>query len=156
MEPPRRRINGFDAEFVALARADPAMRRLSTVPGIGPINATALVAAVGDARAFGKGRDLAAWLGLVPRQAATGGKPRLLGISKRGNRYLRKNLVHGARAVLPKLAERDTPIRRWLRDLLARQHKNVVVVALANKLARICWAVLSGDRGFAEKVAEMH
>ena len=86
----------------------------------------------------------------------TGGKPRLLGISKRGNRYLRKNLVHGARAVLPKLAERDTPIGRWLRELLERQHKNVVVVALANKLARICWAVLSGDRGFAEGVAEMH
>ncbi len=150
------RIKAFDAEFVALARADPAMRRLSTVPGIGPINATALVAAVGDASAFGKGRDLAAWLGLVPRQATTGGKPRLLGISKRGNRYLRKNLVHGARAVLPKLAERDTPIGRWLRDLLARQHKNVVVVALANKLARICWAVLSGDRGFAEEVAQMH
>jgi len=150
------RIKAFDAEFVALARADPAMRRLSTVPGIGPINATALVAAVGDARAFGKGRDLAAWLGLVPRQATTGGKPRLLGISKRGNRYLRKNLVHGARAVLPKLAERDTPIGRRLRDLPARQHKNVVVVALANKLARICWAVLSGDRGFAEEVAELH
>jgi transposase len=78
------RIKAFDAEFVAIARADPAMRRLSTVPGIGPINATALVAAVGDAEAFGKGRDLAAWLGLVPRQATTGGKPRLLGISKRG------------------------------------------------------------------------
>ena len=74
------RIKAFDAEFVALARTDPAMRRLSTVPGIGPINATALVAAVGDARAFGKGRDLAAWLGLVPRQATTGGKPRLLGM----------------------------------------------------------------------------
>ncbi|PZQ45338.1 MAG: IS110 family transposase, partial [Rhodovulum sulfidophilum] len=121
------RIKAFDAEFVAIARSDPAMRRLSTVPGIGPINATALVAAVGGARAFGKGRDLAAWLGLVPRQVTTGGKPRLLGISKRGNRYLRKNLVHRARAVLPRLAERDTPIGRWLRDLLARQHKNVVV-----------------------------
>ncbi len=150
------RIKAFDAEFVAIARANPAMRRLSTVPGIGPINATALVAAVGEADAFGKGRDLAAWLGLVPRQATTGGKPRLLGISKRGNRYLRKNLVHGARAVLRTLAERDTPIGRWLRDLLARQHKNVVVVALANKLARICWAVLTGDRGFDEKAAEMH
>jgi transposase len=149
------RIKAFDAEFVAIARADPAMRRLSTVPGIGPINATALVAAVGDAEGFGKGRDLAAWLGLVPRQATTGGKPRLLGISRRGNRYLRKNLVHGARAVLPRLAERDTPIGRWLRDLLARQHKNVVVVALANKLARICWAVLAGDRGFSEEAVEM-
>jgi transposase len=147
------RIKAFDAEFVAIARADPAMRRLSTVPGIGPINATALVAAVDDATAFARGRDLSAWLGLVPRQATTGGKPRLLGISKRGNRYLRKNLVHGARAVLPRLAARDTPIGRWLRDLLARQHKNVVVVALANKLARICWAVLVGERGFVEEVA---
>ncbi len=149
------RIKSFDAEFVAIARADPGMRRLSTVPGIGPINATALVAAVGEAGAFSKGRDLSAWLGLVPRQATTGGKPRLLGISKRGNRYLRKNLVHGARAVLPRLAERDTPIGHWLRELLARQHKNVVVVALANKLARICWAVLTGDRGFAEEAVAM-
>jgi transposase len=146
------RIKAFDLEFVAIARADPGMRRLSTVPGIGPINATGLVAAVGDARAFDKRRDLAAWLGLglVPRQATTGGKPRLLGISKRGNRYLRKNLVHGARAVLPRLAERDSPIGHWLRELLARQHKNVVVVALANKLARICWAVLVGGHGFRE------
>jgi transposase len=129
------------------------MRRLSTVPGIGPINATALVAAVDDATAFARGRDLSAWIGLVPRQATTGGKPRLLGISKRGNRYLRKNLVHGARAVLPRLAARNTPIGRWLRDLLARQHKNVVVVALANKLARICWAVLVSECGFIEKAA---
>lgn len=139
------RIKACDAEFVAIARADPAMRRLSTVPGIGPINATALVAAVDDAAAFARGRDLPAWLGLVPRQATTGGK--------RGNRYLRKNLVHAAPAVLPRMAARDTPIGRWLRDLLARQHKNVVVVALANKLAWICWAVLVGERGFAEEVA---
>lgn len=145
------RIAAFDAEFVALARSDETTRRLATVPGIGPLNATALVATVGDASAFAKGRDMAAWLGLVPRQATTGGKPRLLGISKRGNRYLRKNLVHGARAVLPRLAERDTPIGRWLRALLSRQHKNVVVVALANKLARICWAVLAGGRSFSER-----
>lgn len=83
-------------------------------------------------------------------------KPRLLGISKRGNRYLRKNLVHGARAVLPRLAEGDALIGRWLRELLARQHKNVVVVALANKLARICWAVLTGERGFAGEDVAMH
>jgi len=86
---------------------------------------------------------MAAWLGLVPRQRTTGGKPRLLGISKRGNRYLRKNLIHGARAVLLYLAERDTPLGRWVRGLLARAHKNIVVVALANKLARIAWAVLA-------------
>ena len=91
------RIKAFDKEIAEIARSDAAMRRLSTVPGIGPINATALVAAIGDARAFSRGRDLSAWLGLVPRQATTGGKPRLLGISKRGNRCLRKtwSMVHG-------------------------------------------------------------
>jgi transposase len=128
---------------MALARTDEAARRLASVPGIGAINATALVAAVGDGSAFRRDRDMAAWLGLVPRQATTGGKPRLLGISKRGNRYLRKNLVHGARAVLPYLAERDTPLGRWVKTLLARAHKNKVIVALANKLARIAWAILA-------------
>ncbi len=114
-----------------------------SIPGIGTINATALVAAVGDAKAFERGRDMAAWLGLVPRQMTTGGKPRLLGISKRGNRYLRKNLIHGAPAALPYLIERETPLGRWARGLLERAHKNVVIVALANKLARIAWAVLA-------------
>jgi transposase len=137
------RIAAFDAEFVRMARDDEAVRRLTKIPGIGTINATALAAAVGNARAFKRGRDMAAWLGLTPRQMTTGGKPRLLGISKRGNRYLRKNLIHGARAVLPYLVERETPLGRWARGLLARAHKNVVVVALANKLARIAWAVLA-------------
>jgi transposase len=142
------RIAAFDTEFVALARQDAAARRLTTIPGIGTINATALAAAVGDARAFGRGRDMAAWLGLTPRQRTTGGKPRLLGISKRGNRYLRKNLIHGARAVLPRLADQNTPLGRWTRALLARAPKNVVIVALANKLARIVWAVLAHDRSY--------
>jgi transposase len=137
------RIAAFDAEFVGMARNDEATRRLMTIPGIGTINATALAAAVGDARTFRRGRDMAAWLGLVPRQMTTGGKPRLLGISKRGNRYLRKSLIHGARAVLPYLVERETPLGRWARGLLVRAHKNIVVVALANKLARIAWAVLA-------------
>jgi transposase len=137
------RIAAFDAEFVRMAREDEAVRRLITIPGIGTINATALAAAVGDARTFARGRDMAAWLGLTPRQMTTGGKPRLLGITKRGNRYLRKNLIHGARAVLPYLIERETPLGRWARGLLARAHKNIVVVALANKLARIAWAVLA-------------
>jgi transposase len=91
---------------------------------------------------FARGRDLAAWLGLVPRQVTTGGKPRLLGISKRGNKYLRKLLIHGARAALPTLSASPTPIGQWLQGLMARAHKNAVVVALANKLARIVWAVL--------------
>jgi transposase len=137
------RIAAFDAEFIQMARNDESMRRLTSIPGIGTINATALAAAVGNARAFRRGRDMAAWLGLTPRQMTTGGKPRLLGISKRGNRYLRKNLIHGARAVLPSLVERETPLGRWVRGLLARAHKNIVVVALANKLARIAWAVLA-------------
>ncbi len=142
------RIAAFDAEFVALARHDETARRPMTIPGIGTINATALAAAVGNARAFARGRDMAAWLGLTPRQMTTGGRPKLLGISKRGNRYLRKNLIHGARAALPYLAERDTPLGRWIKGLLARAHKNVVVVALANKLARIAWAVLASGRAY--------
>jgi transposase len=136
------RIAAFDAEFARMAREDEAARRLATIPGIGVINATALLAALGDARSFARGRDLSAWLGLVPRQATTGGKPRLLGISKRGNRYLRVNLIHGARAVLPGILAQDSPLGRWARALSERAHKNVVVVALAAKLARIAWAVL--------------
>jgi transposase len=148
-----RRIDAFDREFVASARTDHAARRLATVPGIGPLNATALVAAVGDASAFGRGRDMAAWLGLTPRQSTTGGKPRLLGISKRGNRYLRKNLIHGARAVLPRLAQTDTPLGRWVVGLLGRAHRNTAVVALANKLARIAWAILARGHSYQAVVA---
>ena len=95
---------------------DEVTRRLTTIPGVGPMNATALMAAVGNARAS-PGRDLAAWLGLVPRQATTGGKPRLLGITKRGNKYLRKLLLQGARSVMPKLARSDTWLGAWLRGL---------------------------------------
>jgi transposase len=148
-----RRILVFDEEFAASARQDEAARRLATVPGIGPINATALVAAVGDASAFGRARDLAAWLGLVPKQATTGGKPKLLGITKRGSCYLRKNLIHGARAVLPRLAATETHLGAWLRGLLERAHKNTVVVALANKLARIAWAVLARGRTYEAAAA---
>jgi transposase len=137
-----RRIEAFDDEFAIQAKTDDAARRLATIPGIGVLNATALVAAVGNAAAFARGRDLAAWLGLVPRQMTTGGKPRLLRISKRGNKYLRKLLIHGARAALPSLSAGATPLGKWLQSLLTRVHKNTAVVALANKLARIVWAVL--------------
>ena len=143
-----RRIGAFDDEFVARAKEDEAARRLATIPGIGVMNATALIAAIGNGATFARGRDLAAWLGLVPRQLTTGGKPRLLGISKRGNVYLRKLLIHGARAAMPTLAASATPLGAWLRGLLARAHKNTVVVALAAKLARIAWAVLRSGRGF--------
>ena len=136
------RITAFDDEFAAKARADETARRLATIPGIGVLNATALGAALGSAATFARGRDLAAWLGLVPRQATTGGKPRLLGISKRGNTYLRTLLIHGARAALPSLAKSQTPLGKWLSNLLQRAHPNTAVVALANKLARIAWAVV--------------
>jgi transposase len=146
-----RRIAAFDAEFVSWARENADARRLASIPGVGVMIATALIAAVGRAESFARGRDLAAWLGLVPRQSTTGGKPRLLGISKRGNKYLRKLLIHGARAALPHVAERDTPLGRWAKGLLGRAHQNVVVVALANKLARIAWAVLRRGEQFAVK-----
>ena len=142
------RIADFDVEFRALAKEDADARRLATIPGVGTLIATAMIAAVGQAEAFARGRDLAAWLGLVPRQRTTGGKPRLLGISKRGNKYLRRQLIHGARAALPHLAEKDTPLGRWLKALLGRVHRNVAVVALANKLARISWAVLRSGHPF--------
>ena len=147
------RIAAFDAEFMAMAREDALARRLSTIPGIGPINATALVAAVGAAQSFGRGRDLAAWLRLVPRQATTGGRSKLLGISRRGNRQLWANLIHGARAVLPRVLAQDTPLGRWARSLSTRAHKNIAVVALAAKLARIAWAVLHTERSFDPAIA---
>ena len=144
-----RRIAAFDAEFVHWAKENEEARRLTTIPGIGPTIASALVAAIGQAKSFDRGRDLAAWLGLVPRQFTTGGRPKLLGISKRGNKYLRKLLIHGARAALPYVAERDTPLGRWAKGLLGRAHHNVAVVAFANKLARIAWAVLRRGEKFA-------
>jgi transposase len=140
-----RAIDDADQEIQTLARTDAACVRLTQVPGIGPLTATALVAAVGDGAAFTKGRDLAAWLGLVPRQHSTGGKTTLRGISKRGNTYLRFLFIHGARAVCRHHRQRPHRLGRWLGALEARAHPNIVVVALANKLARTAWAVLQKD-----------
>ena len=130
-----------ELELIAKSRDDCA--RLMTVPGIGPLAATALVAAVGNASQFRRGRDLAAWLGLVPRQHSTGGVPRLLGISKRGNTYLRRLLIHGARSVYMHMNREHHTLGSWLDALQIRAHRNVVVVALANKIARICWAIMT-------------
>jgi transposase len=141
-------IGKLDREFSEQAKGDELARRLLTIPGIGSLNATALVAAVGDARTFARGRDLAAWLGLVPRQATTGGKPKLLGISKRGSKYLRKMLIQGARAAMPRLSKGETKIGIWLRGLQMRAHGNVAVVALAAKMARIAWALLRSGQTF--------
>ena len=147
-----RRIQAFDEEFALQARTDETARLLTTIPGIGPLNATALAAAIGKAETFRRGRDLAAWMGLVPKQMTTGGKPKLLGINKRGNVYLRKMLIHGARAALPTLSKSETPLGRWLVGLLARAHVNTAVVALAAKLARIICAVLRRGQRFEIKV----
>ena len=132
-----RRVEEFDARLAERAREDEICQRLTTIPGIGPITATALVATIGDATVFESGRHLAAWL--VPRQNSSGGKERLGGISKAGDGYLRRLLVHGARAVM-RWQGKTSP---WLADLLKRRPVNVAVVALANKLARIAWAVMA-------------
>lgn len=137
-----RRIAVLDQEIADAARVDAAAQRLQTIPGIGPVTATALVASFGDGQQFKRGRDLAACLGLVPGQHSSGGKDRLLGISKHGDSYLRTLLIHGARAVLKTAARKSDPRNRWVSSLAARRHKNVAAVALANKNARIAWAVL--------------
>jgi transposase len=137
------RMAELDRRLLEVARGDAACVRLAAVPGIGPVIATALVATVGDARAFASGRHLAAWVGLVPRQHSSGGKERLLGISKRGDGYLRRQLMHGARALVKVSKGREGKPWAWIDGLLARRPFNVVVAAVANKLARIAWALLS-------------
>jgi len=139
-------IRASDLEVEQIATSDPACQRLRSIPGIGPLIATAIVAAIGNGAAFRKGREFAAFVGLVPRQYSTGGKARLMGISKRGNSYLRKLLIHGARAAVVRMKRERAPFGGWLNGLEQRAPRNVVVTATANKLARIAWAVLSsGD-----------
>jgi transposase len=138
-----RRIEEASAELQRIAKQDDACSRLMEIPGIGPLVSTALVASVGNAITFRKGRDLAAWLGLVPRQHSTGGRPKLLGISKRGNEYLRRMLLHGARSVMMQAERNRSALGVWITDLSKRKHHNVTAVALANKMARIAWAMLT-------------
>lgn len=137
------RVNELDKKITALANSNEDAKRLQQIPGIGPVTATALVCAIGDGKQFKRGRDLAAWLGLTPRQNSSGGKDRLLGISKRGDAYLRTLLIHGARAVLKVASQKDDPRSRWLQSLCGRRNKNIAAVALANKNARIVWALLT-------------
>jgi transposase len=140
-----------DEKLAAIGRAHPECQRLQTIPGIGPISATAILAAISDATQFKNGRQFAAWLGLVPREHSTGGKPRLLGISKRGDRYLRKLFVHGARATLRWVDSKSDDRSRWLTALIARRGKNRAAVALANKNARIAWALLAHHQEYRVK-----
>ncbi len=137
------RVNAISEEIKAIARHDETARRLMSVPGIGELTASAIVSAVGCPQNFRRGRDLAAWIGLVPAQHSTGGKTTLLGISKRGNPYLRRLLVHGARAAKLHLDRDKDQLGPWLNKAEARMPSNKVTVALANKLARIAWVILT-------------
>jgi transposase len=137
------RLDKLDRQLLAICRTNEACRRLSKLPGVGPVIATALVAAVDDGRHFRSGRELAAWIGLVPRQYTTGGKPRLGGIGRRANHYLRRQMIHGARAVMFRLTKHDDRRSQWLKGLAARRGFNRTVVALANKTARVAWVLLT-------------
>ncbi|WP_420869910.1 IS110 family transposase [Bradyrhizobium septentrionale] len=133
-------------EIEALAASDERTRRLMTVPGIGPLVATAFVASAGNASQFRRAKDLAAWLGLVPREHSTGGKTTLLGISKRGNHYLRRLLIYGARSCVMHLNRTSNRLGSWLTGLEKRMHTNKVTVALAAKIARVAWVILYAAR----------
>ena len=137
------RVALFDRRLAQVVRDTPACQRLVGIPGIGPMTATALFSAVNHAKEFHNGRHMAAWLGLVPRQHSSGGKPTLLGISKRGDRHLRTLLIHGARAVIHRKKNGEGKEARWLRELIARRGVNRATVALANKMARRAWVVLN-------------
>ena len=148
------RVEHLSGEITALARQDAGCERLVSVPGIGPIISSAMVAAIGTGEAFSKGRDFAAWLGLVPKQMSTGDRTILGKISKRGNRYLRVLFVQAAWVVLikPQSWERHG-LRQWIEAAKKRLHRNVLAIALANKLARIAWSVLARGRSFEARPA---
>ena len=142
------RLNELDKAIEKLARSNEAAKRLQQLRGVGPIVATALVATVGDGAQYSKGRQMAAALGLTPRQYSSGDKHRLFGISKRGDVYLRTQMIHGARAVVSQAKHRNDPLSRWVTDIAKRRHPNVAAVALANKTARMAWAMLRNDTDY--------
>jgi transposase len=150
------RIGSLDERIAQCVKEDPVARRLLELRGVGPLTASALAGALGDGKAFTKGREFAASLGLTPRQHSTGGKERLQGISKRGDSYLRKLLVHGARAVIRHAKDRDDGLSYWLKELSARKHVNTVTVALANKTARIAWAIVHNDAVYDPALVTRH
>jgi transposase len=146
------RIDEADSVIQKTAGENEACQRLVEIPGIGPVTATAVIAAIGNGGAFHKGREFSAWLGIVPREHSTGGQQKLLGISKRGNSYLRRLFIQGARAVLQQHTKQSSGLSTWLAQLTSRTHGNVVAVALANKLARIAWAVLAKNERYRPPV----
>ncbi len=142
------RITTMDQAIQKLAQEHAGAKRLQQLRGIGPITATALIAAIGNGSMFERGRDAAAWCGLVPGQHSSGGKDRLLGISKRGDAYLRTLLIHGARAVIKTAAGKDDRLSQWLQSLCSRRNKNIAAVALANKTMRMAWALLTREHDY--------
>ena len=147
------RVSELDREIASIARADPLAQRLQQLRGVGPMIATALVATVGDVRQFANGRQLAASLGLTPKQNSSGGKARLLGISKRGDAYLRCLLVHGARAMIRTARTKEDPLSRWVMRIATQRHPNIAAVALANKTVRIAWAMMRNGCDYQPRLA---
>ena len=142
------RMKELDKQVAVIAQEDPTARRLQQLRGVGPLIATALVATVADGKQYRKGRDMAAAIGLTPRQHSSGGKDRLLGISKRGDACLRCLLVHGARSAMRTAKDKEDRLSRWIIDLQARRHANVVAVAMANKMARMAWVIMTRGVGY--------
>ncbi len=142
------RVTEMDKEIALMAEHDPVAKRLQQLRGVGPMVATALLACVGDGKQFRNGRQMAASLGLTPRQHSSGGKERLLGISKRGDSYLRSLLVHGARSAIYAARGKEDRLSQWVNNIVARRHPNVAAVALANKTVRIAWAMLCHDTDY--------
>ena len=143
-----RQVKEFEKEIIAWHRSSELSCKLEKIPGIGPLAATALVASIADAHSFKNGRQVSAWLGLVPRQSSSGGKATLLGMSKRGDAYLRTLLIHGARSAILAAKNKADNTQGWLTHLLKRRHPNIAAVALANKNARTVWAILAHGREF--------
>ncbi|MDH5553068.1 MAG: IS110 family transposase [Nitrosomonas sp.] len=147
------RIDTLEKKLQSICLQNKDCQRLRTIPGVGLLTATAMVATVSDIKAFKNGRELAAWLGLVPRQHSTGGKPTLMGISKRGDNYLRALLIHGGRTVVRVADKYQDKRNRWISELDKRRGKNISAVAVANKNARIVWALLSKNEIYDKAVA---
>ncbi len=140
-----KRIETLNSEIDSIAKSDPLAQRLQQLRGVGPLISTALIATVGNGDQYGKGRNMAASLGLTPKQYSSGGKERLLGISKRGDSYMRSILIHGARSVVAHAKHKDDRLSRWVTDLSKRSHPNIAAVALANKTVRMAWAMMRNE-----------
>ena len=146
-------VAAYGARLKVLNEASEVCRKIGQVPGVGPITATAMAASLGDGQAFETGRQVSAWLGLVPGQDSSGGKPKLLGISKRGDTYLRTLLIHGARAVVRAAAKKHDAPSRWINAVVQRRNANIAAVALANKNARVIWALLRRGEDYRAPVS---